>query len=98
MTYYTDGSGVQEKYEGDWADGRMHGKGCYMLVALRVCTISMCVYQLEWLIGRSLVCRPTWPTDQDVPSFLGVARRVKSILIVGACFSALVSYFTRHMH
>ena len=46
MTYYTDGSGVQEKYEGDWADGRMHGKGCYMLVAsplLLVSPLSVCV-------------------------------------------------------
>ena len=29
MTYSTDERGVQEKYEGDWADGRMHGRGIY---------------------------------------------------------------------
>lgn len=45
MTYSSDGSAVQERYEGEWVDGKMQGRGTYQYS-------DGSVYDGGWVAGK----------------------------------------------
>ncbi len=45
MTYSSDSTAVQEKYEGEWVDGKMQGRGIYHYS-------DGSVYDGNWMAGK----------------------------------------------
>jgi hypothetical protein len=45
MIYCSKDTDIQEKYEGEWVEGRMHGKGCYWYA-------DGSMYDGQWALGK----------------------------------------------